>query len=250
VKSATALVQPVTEFGCQGLELDLPIVCWGEDFNWDGTSWQLTPVRRRSLQQDPQQLLTNVYRVLLTRGRDASTVPSQEFHSCHKIAKIDFGTLRSRVRIPPSRPLFLLFKGTIGASPESSSRFHGTFGFDRRVGTESRSAQPRAQVVTLRRRWRRVRTDPCRHSRRSQEQRRDQRRPHFGQDSDARQRNPTTGPPPARASPQRCRWIGRLLCRAWLKGKPRLRGHSQRLLQVGQRTGATTKSRSIPPPTA
>jgi hypothetical protein len=73
-KSATALVQPVTEFGCQGLELDLPIVCWGEDYNWDGTSWQLTPVRRRSPQQDPHQLLRNVYRVLLTRGRDGLIV--------------------------------------------------------------------------------------------------------------------------------------------------------------------------------
>jgi hypothetical protein len=73
-KAATALVQPATEFGCQGLELDLPIVCWGEDFNWDGTAWQLKPVRRRSPQHDPQQLLRNAYRVLLTRGRDGLVV--------------------------------------------------------------------------------------------------------------------------------------------------------------------------------
>lgn len=72
--AATALVQPVTEFGCQGLELDLPIVCWGEDFNWDGTQWRLTPVRRRAPQSDPRQLLRNAYRVLLTRGRDGLIV--------------------------------------------------------------------------------------------------------------------------------------------------------------------------------
>jgi DUF2075 family protein len=72
--AATALVQPVTEFGCQGLELDLPIVCWGEDYNWNGTSWQLTPIRRRSPQHDPKQLLRNAYRVVLTRGRDGLVV--------------------------------------------------------------------------------------------------------------------------------------------------------------------------------
>ncbi|MGH2820802.1 MAG: DNA/RNA helicase domain-containing protein, partial [Actinomycetota bacterium] len=34
--SSCALEQPITEFQCQGLELDLPIVCWGEDVVWDG----------------------------------------------------------------------------------------------------------------------------------------------------------------------------------------------------------------------
>lgn len=73
-KSCCALDRPVTEFGCQGLELDLPIVCWGEDVRWDGSMWQLTPVRRRYRQDDPQQLLRNTYRVLLTRGRDGFVV--------------------------------------------------------------------------------------------------------------------------------------------------------------------------------
>jgi DUF2075 family protein len=69
-RSSNALTQPVTEFGCQGLELDLPIVCWGEDYRYDGRAWELTPVRRRYRQDDPAQLLMNTYRVLLTRGRD------------------------------------------------------------------------------------------------------------------------------------------------------------------------------------
>jgi DUF2075 family protein len=73
-RSCTALVQPVTEFGCQGLELDLPIVCWGEDLSWDGTAWRLTPIRRRSPQVSPETLLRNAYRVLLTRGRDGLVI--------------------------------------------------------------------------------------------------------------------------------------------------------------------------------
>lgn len=73
-KSCCALSQPVTEFGCQGLELDLPIVCWGEDYRWTGSEWSLTPVRRKYRQEDPQALLENAYRVLLTRGRDGLVI--------------------------------------------------------------------------------------------------------------------------------------------------------------------------------
>ena len=73
-RSCCALTTPVTEFGCQGLELDLPIVCWGEDMRWTGSEWRLTPIRRRVRQEDPEQLLINAYRVLLTRGRDGFVV--------------------------------------------------------------------------------------------------------------------------------------------------------------------------------
>jgi hypothetical protein len=72
--SSCALTQPVTEFGCQGLELDLPVLCWGEDVRWQSGSWDLSPVRRRYRQDDPRQLLLNTYRVLLTRGRDGLVV--------------------------------------------------------------------------------------------------------------------------------------------------------------------------------
>lgn len=73
-RSCCALTTPVTEFGCQGLELDLPVVCWGEDMRWTGTLWQLTPIRRQVKQDNPEQLLRNTYRVLLTRGRDGFVV--------------------------------------------------------------------------------------------------------------------------------------------------------------------------------
>lgn len=73
-KSSNALRQPVTEFGCQGLELDLPIVCWGEDYRWEHDQWRRTPIRRKYRQDEPEALLLNAYRVLLTRGREGVVV--------------------------------------------------------------------------------------------------------------------------------------------------------------------------------
>jgi DUF2075 family protein len=73
-KSSNSLRQPVTEFGCQGLELDLPIVCWGDDYLWTGNEWALKPINRRYKQEDPRALLRNTYRVLMTRGRDGLVI--------------------------------------------------------------------------------------------------------------------------------------------------------------------------------
>jgi hypothetical protein len=60
----------VTEFGCQGLELDMPLVAWSDDLKWLGTQWEAKPGRPKYQQEDPVQLRINCYRVLLTRGRD------------------------------------------------------------------------------------------------------------------------------------------------------------------------------------
>jgi hypothetical protein len=73
-RSSNALRSPITEFMCQGLEVDLPIVCWGSDVVFVKDQWRLTPIKRRYPQQDPKRLLTNAYRVLLTRGRDGLVV--------------------------------------------------------------------------------------------------------------------------------------------------------------------------------
>ncbi len=72
--SCCSFSQPATEFQVQGLELDLPILCWGEDLVWDGKVWRLKPARARYTQQHPEELLRNAYRVLLTRGRDGLVV--------------------------------------------------------------------------------------------------------------------------------------------------------------------------------
>jgi DUF2075 family protein len=101
-KSCCALTSAVTEFQCQGLELDLPLVCWGEDYSWQGDGWRLKPVRRKYHQDDPRQLLTNAYRVLLTRGRDGLVVfvpPEPEFETT-AAALLEAG-LRALPSVPP-----------------------------------------------------------------------------------------------------------------------------------------------------
>jgi len=74
----------VTEFGCQGLELDMAIVAWGNDFMWSGKKWELRKMRTRIPQVDPYQLRLNSYRVLLTRSREGVVIfipPKPEFDS-------------------------------------------------------------------------------------------------------------------------------------------------------------------------
>lgn len=73
-QSCCELRDVVTEFACQGLELDLPIVCWGDDMVWDGRTWRIRRVNTRYPLQDGEQIRQNVYRVLLTRGRDGLVV--------------------------------------------------------------------------------------------------------------------------------------------------------------------------------
>lgn len=70
--SCCQLERVVTEFSCQGLELDMPIVCWGEDLVWDNDKWK--SLSRGSKCKDPHQIRLNSYRVLLTRGRDGFIV--------------------------------------------------------------------------------------------------------------------------------------------------------------------------------
>lgn len=92
-KSSNALNQPVTEFGCQGLELDLPIVCWGDDYLWTGDKWSLKPINRRYRQVGPQDLLRNAYRVLMTRGRDGLVIflPPDEIFDQTEVALLAAG---------------------------------------------------------------------------------------------------------------------------------------------------------------
>lgn len=72
----------VTEFGCQGLELDMAIVAWGNDYLWNGDSWELRKMRTQIPQENPHQLRLNSYRVLLTRSREGVIIfipPKSEF---------------------------------------------------------------------------------------------------------------------------------------------------------------------------
>ena len=65
--SCCALSSVATEFQCQGLELDFPIVCWGDDLLWED-KWKTFSTRSKA--KDPHNLRLNSYRVLLSRGRD------------------------------------------------------------------------------------------------------------------------------------------------------------------------------------
>jgi len=67
--SCCALHDVATEFACQGLELDFPIVAWGNDLKWNGSQWE-SPPQPKSKAHDPHKLRLNSYRVLLSRGRD------------------------------------------------------------------------------------------------------------------------------------------------------------------------------------
>jgi len=71
ITSCCALNSVATEFQCQGLELDLPIVCWGDDLLWED-NWKT--FSKRSKAKDPHNLRLNSYRVLLSRGRDGMVI--------------------------------------------------------------------------------------------------------------------------------------------------------------------------------
>lgn len=83
--SCCAMRDTATEFQCQGLELDMPIVGWGDDLLWTGSGWDVRSSRRSSL-KNPRQIRLNAYRVLLTRGRDGFIVfvpPEPDFDEAH-----------------------------------------------------------------------------------------------------------------------------------------------------------------------
>ena len=73
-RSCCELKDVVTEFGCQGLELDFPLIAWSDDMKWQSQSWQFTKFRAKYELEDPEQIRRNAYRVLLTRGRDGFVI--------------------------------------------------------------------------------------------------------------------------------------------------------------------------------
>jgi hypothetical protein len=64
-----------TEFSSQGLELDFVLLAWGSDFVLVKGRWDISGSRgTRGKVHDPFRLRVNVYRVLLTRGRDGAVI--------------------------------------------------------------------------------------------------------------------------------------------------------------------------------
>ena len=76
-RSCCRLSDCVTEFGAQGLELDAVLLAWGTDLQWAGDAWSSEKARKyqeAKRVKDLHQLRVNAYRVLLTRGREATVV--------------------------------------------------------------------------------------------------------------------------------------------------------------------------------
>jgi hypothetical protein len=77
-RSAGALEVPMSEFGCQGLELDYIGLCWGGDLIWGEDRWVARDMRapkwQLARQAERQRFRLNGYRVLLTRARAGTVI--------------------------------------------------------------------------------------------------------------------------------------------------------------------------------
>ncbi len=74
-QSCCQLETVATEFSSQGLELDCALLAWGSDLLWTADDWSIEFAgKNRPPLKDPLTVRKNVYRVLLTRGRDGTVV--------------------------------------------------------------------------------------------------------------------------------------------------------------------------------
>jgi hypothetical protein len=79
-RGSDALERPLSEFGCQGLELDYVGLCWGGDLIWSPQTAKWVPRAMRAPtwqvigRQQRAQYRLNAYRVLLTRAREGVCV--------------------------------------------------------------------------------------------------------------------------------------------------------------------------------
>ena len=86
-KSCCALEVVATEFSCQGLELDMPLIGWDNDMLWDGSKWSKFK-KAETEDSDANTYRKNSYRVLLTRGRDGFVIyvpPVEEMDLTYKV---------------------------------------------------------------------------------------------------------------------------------------------------------------------
>lgn len=81
--SCCLLSVTVSEFDCQGLEVDMPIVGWGTDMLWGDSGWAKFK-ENESADSDANTYRINSYRVLLTRGRDGfiAFIPDETRFDC------------------------------------------------------------------------------------------------------------------------------------------------------------------------
>ena len=97
-KSCKQLKSVMTEFGCQGLELDMALMVWGDDYLWNGVEWNERYSRTPFPQRDQHQIRLNSYRVLLTRSRDGLLIHLPQLD---KFDKTEEALLAAGVRFLP-----------------------------------------------------------------------------------------------------------------------------------------------------
>jgi hypothetical protein len=74
-QSCCQLQTVATEFSSQGLELDCALLAWGSDLLWRNVGWSIECGGKNNPPlKDPLTVRRNVYRVLLTRGRDGTVI--------------------------------------------------------------------------------------------------------------------------------------------------------------------------------
>lgn len=113
--SCCALRDVATEFSCQGLELDFPIICWGDDLLWNDASWK-SRKSRKGKAKDPHRLRLNNYRVLLTRGRDGFIIfvpPEESMEETYLALKMagvsEYKPIIDPVSVIGTSPIYCLF---------------------------------------------------------------------------------------------------------------------------------------------
>jgi hypothetical protein len=77
-RSSNALEVPLSEFVCQGLEVDYAGLAWGNDLIWNNQGWTPRKMRAPNWQivrdAEAYQFRINAYRVLLTRARAGTVI--------------------------------------------------------------------------------------------------------------------------------------------------------------------------------
>lgn len=72
MKDSYQLNSAASEFLCQGLESEWPIVCFGADYYLEDNKWKIdedTLIKHQKNFEDFETIIQNIYRVLLTRSR-------------------------------------------------------------------------------------------------------------------------------------------------------------------------------------
>lgn len=83
-----------TEFVCQGLELDFPLVCFGGDYLFKNSKWVIEDKVHRQNNfkyEDFPTIVKNIYRVLLSRARKGMVlyIPEEQRETYEMFLKID-----------------------------------------------------------------------------------------------------------------------------------------------------------------